>query len=154
MLVGWEAQHLTACKAVAEPTEQSKRLWMIFRICSPACLAAGCEETSLAQPFRIEAPSCYMKHLKWRARWECRLNPPFPQNSVQPSPNTPFKNRTGQKRCLEPLCADDFSTVSLMFQLLIRLLHVCHPCPSFQMLKREEATRWLMRSSEHVSSTA
>ena len=40
VLVGWEAQHTlhtSARKAVAEPTGQSKRLWMVFRICSPAC---------------------------------------------------------------------------------------------------------------------
>ena len=89
--VGWEAQHPTARKAVAEPTEQSKRLGMIFRVCSPACLAAGCEETSLPEPFRIEASSCYMKHLKWRARWECRLNPLSPKTASSPHPTPPSK---------------------------------------------------------------
>ena len=38
-------------------------------------LGAGCEERPLAQPFRGGASSCYMEHLKWRARWECGLNP-------------------------------------------------------------------------------
>ena len=89
--VGWEAQRPAARKAAAEPTGQSKRLWMIFRISSPACLAAGCEETSLQQPFRSEAPSCYMKHLKWRARWECRLNPLSPKRTPSPHPTPPSK---------------------------------------------------------------
>ena len=30
VMVGWEAQRPTARKAAAEPTGQSKRLWMIF----------------------------------------------------------------------------------------------------------------------------
>ena len=51
-------------------------------------LGAGCEERPLAQPFRGGASSCYMEHLKWRARCECRLNPTTPRlaNRSHPTP--------------------------------------------------------------------
>ena len=76
-----------------------------------------------------------------------------PQNPSKQTANF-FSTAQGQKRGLEPLCADDFSMVPLMFQLLLRHLDVCHSCASLYMLKREEATRWLMLPCEHVSLTA